>query len=62
MFLGLVHDLLGVMTVVGPVGGAIVVVGLSEDENVGGASEGVLEDRSRAEVDVGVAAWGLVGR
>ena len=55
-----VHDLLGVVTVVGPVGGAIVVVALGEDKDVVAAAEGVLEDGGRAEVDVGVMARGLV--
>lgn len=46
--LGSVHDLLGVGTVVGLVGGAVVVVALAKNKNVGTATEGVLEDGDRA--------------
>lgn len=55
-----VHGLLGVVTVVGHVGGAVVVVALCEDEDVVALAEGVLEDGSGAEVDVGIVAGGLV--
>jgi hypothetical protein len=56
-----IHDLLGVVTIVGPVGGTVVVVGLSQDEDVVTTTEGISEDGSGTEVDVGVVAWGLVG-
>ena len=59
--LGEVHDLLGVVTVVGHVGGAVVVVSLSEDEDVVAAAEWIFEDGGGAEVDIGIAARGLVG-
>ena len=61
LVLGEVHDLLGMVTVVGAVGGSVVVVALSEDEDVVAAAEGVLEDGGRAEVDIRVIAGGLVG-
>ena len=57
--LGEVHDLLGVVTVVGHVGGAVVVVSLSEDEDVVAAAEWIFEDGGGAEVDIGVVAGGL---
>ena len=60
LLLGEVHDLLRVVTVVGPVGRAIVVVALGEHEDVVAATEGVLEDGRRAEVDIRVMARGLV--
>jgi len=50
MLFGLVHDLLGMVAVVGPVGGAVVVIAFSENEDVVAASERILEDGSRAEV------------
>lgn len=62
MLLGLVEDLLGVMTVIGSVGGAVVVVGFGEDEDVVTATERILEDGSGTEVDIRVMAWGLIGR
>ena len=58
----LVHDLLGMVAVVGAVRGAVVVVALGENEDVLTAAERVLEDGGGAEVDVRVAAGGLVGR
>ena len=61
LVLGEVHDLLSMVAVVGPVRGAIVVVALCEDEDVVTTTEGVLEDGSGAEVDVGVTTGGLVG-
>ncbi len=41
--------------------GAVVAIGLSHDENVVTAAEGVLEDGGGAQVDVGVVTMGLVG-
>jgi hypothetical protein len=61
VFLGKVHDLGSVVTVVGLVGSAIVVVTLSEDEDVVTATEGVLENGSGPQVDIGVATRSLVG-
>ena len=58
--LGEVHDLLGVMTVVSPIGSTVVVVGLCENKDVVAATEGVLEDGSRTKVDIGVTTGGLV--
>ena len=45
---GGLHDLVGVSTVVGPVGRAVVVVTFTEDENVGTATEGIFEDGNGA--------------
>ena len=58
----LVHDLLASRTVVCLVGGSIVVVGLSHDENVVTATEGVLEYPGWTQVDIGIMTVGLVGR
>lgn len=58
----LVHDLLGMMTVVGPVWGSIVIIALGKDEDVVSTTERILEDSGRAKVDVRVFAGGLVGR
>lgn len=49
------------VAVVGPVGGAVVVVGLGEDQDVGSTAEGVLEDGGGPEVDVRVVTGSLVG-
>jgi hypothetical protein len=43
VLLSRVHDLLGVSSVVGLVGGSVVVVTFTENENVVATSEGVLE-------------------
>jgi hypothetical protein len=56
------HDLVGVVAVVGRVGRAIVVVRLAEDEDVVALAERVLEDGDRPKVDVRVVARGLTGR
>jgi hypothetical protein len=58
---GSIKDLLGVIAVVGPVRGTIVVIGLSHDKDVVSASEGVLEDGSGAKVDIRVVTGSLVG-
>lgn len=50
------------VTVVCPVGGTVVVVGLCKDENVVTTTEGILEDRRRTEVDIRVVAGCLIGR
>lgn len=55
------HDLGALMAVVVLVGGAVGVPALGQDDDVGGAAEGVGVDSARAEVDVGVFAGGLVG-
>jgi hypothetical protein len=57
----LIHNLLGVVTVVGTVGSTVAVVGLGENEDVIATTEGVLEDRSGAEIDIRVMARSLVG-
>ena len=62
LFLGLVHNLGGMVTMVSLVGGAVVVVALGENDDVVTSTEGVLEDGSRPQVDVGVSTRGLVGR
>lgn len=56
------HHLVALMAVVVLVGGAIGIPALSQDDDVGGAAEGVGEDSTRAKVDVGVLARSLVGR
>jgi hypothetical protein len=58
----LVHDLFGVVTIVGPVWGSIVIIGLGKDEDVVSTTERILENGGRAKVDVRVFAGGLVGR
>lgn len=60
-FLGLLHDLCGMVTVVGPVRGSVIVVGLSENENVISATEGIFEYGGWSEVDIGIVTRGLVG-
>lgn len=55
------HDLGSVVTIVCPVGSTVAVVGLCKDKDVFTATEGVLEDRSRTEVDIGVVARRLIG-
>ena len=47
---------------IGPIRGAIIVVGFAENEDVVAATEWVFEDRHRAEVDVRVVTGRLVGR
>ena len=59
--LGGFHGFVRVVTIVGPVGGAVIVIALGEDEDVIAAAEGVFEDGGGAQVDVGVIARGLVG-
>ena len=61
LLLCLFHDLGGMVAVVGPVRGTVVVVGLGEDEDVVTATEGILEDRSGTEVDIGIISGSLVG-
>jgi hypothetical protein len=57
----LVKDLLGVVAIVGLVGGAVVVVGLCENEDVVSTAEGIPKDGSWTKVDVRIVAGGLVG-
>jgi len=57
-----VHDLYAVVSIVELVGGAIGVPALGEDDDVGGATEGIGEDGARAEVDIRVLTRSLVGR
>jgi len=59
--LGEIHGLLGMVTVVGFVRGAVVVVTFGKDEDVVTATEGILEDCGRTQVDIGVVAGSLVG-
>ena len=49
------------MAVVGLVRSTVVVVTLGEDEDVVTTTEGVLEDGSGPQVDVGVATRSLIG-
>ena len=55
------HDLIGVVAVVGPVRGAIVVVAFGKDNDVVTTTERVGVVSDGAEVDIRVAARGLVG-
>jgi hypothetical protein len=55
------HHLVGLIAVVELVGGAVGVPALGQDDDVGGAAEGVGEDSDGAQVDVGVVAGGLLG-
>ena len=48
----LVHDLLGMVTIVGPVWGSVVVIGLGKYKDVVSTTERILEDGGRAKVDV----------
>lgn len=50
------------MTVVGPVWSAVTVVSLRKNKDVVAATEGILEDRSRAEIDIGIIPRRLIGR
>ena len=61
MFLVNFHNFGGMVTIVGPVWSAVVVVGLSENEDIITTTEGILEDSNRPQVDVGVATRSLVG-
>jgi len=61
VFLGEFHDLGGMVTVVGPIGSAVVVVALSEDDDVITTAEWILKDGSWPQVDVGVTTGSLVG-
>lgn len=49
------------ITIVGLVRGTVVVVALCKDENVVAASEGVFEDGSGTQIDIGVVTGGLIG-
>jgi hypothetical protein len=57
----LLHDFVGMVTIVCPVGRAVVVVGCGEDEDVITASEGIFENGSGAQIDVGVVTRRLIG-
>ena len=61
MLLGKVHGLFGKMPEVGAVRSAIVVVGLSKDENVLAAPERILEDGGRSKVYIRVMTGCLIG-
>ena len=61
MFLGKFHNLSGMVTVIGLVWSAVVVIALGEDEDIIAATEWIFEDGSWPQVDVGVATWSLVG-
>jgi hypothetical protein len=58
---GGVHGLFRVMAVVSSVRGAVVIVTLRENEDIVAAAEGVLENGSGTQVDVGVMARSLIG-
>jgi len=60
VFLDGVHHLLGVMTVVSPVGSAVVVVGFGKHEDVIATTEGIPEDGGWAKVDIGIVARCLI--
>jgi hypothetical protein len=59
--LGLIHDFLGMMAVVGPVGCAVIIVALGENEDIVASAEWILEDSSGTKVDIGVMTGCLVG-
>ena len=61
LILGELHDLGGVVTVVGLVGSAVVVVALGKDEDVFATTERILEDGGGPQVNVGVATRSLAG-
>lgn len=58
---GLLHDLVGVVSVVGLVGSTIIVVTFAQDDDVVTSSDRVLVVGYRSEVDVRVVTWSLVG-
>lgn len=60
LILGLLHDLGGMVTEVGPVGGAVVVVRFGKNKNVVTATEGILEDGGGTEVNIRVMTRSLV--
>lgn len=62
MLLGRIHHFLGIMTVIGLVGGSIVVVSLGKDDDIVSTTEGVLENPGRSEVCVGVVTRSLTCR
>jgi hypothetical protein len=62
LVLGQFHDLGSVVTVVGPVGGTIVVVAFSKNKDVVTTAEGILEDGGGTKVYIGVMTRSLVGR
>lgn len=61
VILGKFHDFSGMVTVVGLVWSAVVVVALSEDENIFATPERVLKDGNWPQVNVGVIARSLAG-
>jgi hypothetical protein len=58
----LVHNLLRVVTEVGLIRRAVVVVALGQNEDVVTATERIFENRRWPEVDIRVVTWRLVGR
>lgn len=58
--LGELHNLIGVVAVIGLVGSTIVVIALGEDKDVVTTTEGVFEDGSGPQVDIRVATRSLV--
>lgn len=61
MFFGKVHCLLSRVSEVGAIRSSVVVIGLSEDNDVISAAEGVFEDGGGAEIYIRVVTRGLVG-
>lgn len=55
------HDLGALMAVVVLVGGAVGIPALGEDDDVGGAAEGIGVDGAGAQVDIGVVTGSLLG-
>lgn len=60
MFLDGVHYLLGMVTIVSPVGSTVVVVGFGKDEDIIATTEGIPEDGGWAKVDIGIVARCLI--
>jgi len=49
------------MAIVGPVGCAVIIVALGENEDIVASAEWILEDSSGTKVDIGVMTGCLVG-
>jgi len=61
MFRRLIEDFGGMMTVIGPVGSSVAVIRLSKNEDVVPTTERVFENGGRAEINIRIMAWSLIG-
>lgn len=50
------------MTVISPVRSSVAVIRLSKDEDVVTTTERVFENGGRAEINIRIMAWSLIGR